>query len=180
MSQSAKPLLQATTHLPCVQVGVELAPVQFLSQAPQRVGSFSRSVSQPLAATPSQSEKPLSQISIAQLPAVSQAALALGKAQGSQLDSPQPCSGSVVTQLPVPHRFWSVPQGCPPLPPMPEPPLPASVPPVLESACVSSDTEKPSQSRLQPADEATSAASTQYRIATKTSSARSGCKGVRM
>ena len=66
--------------------------------------------SQPVVESPSQSKKPVSQVSIAQLPSVAHLAVAWGSAQGSQLGVPQPMLGSSLelhTGCPCPsgHTF---------------------------------------------------------------------------
>jgi len=78
-SQSSNPAEQAPmSHRPIVQAAVALARSQRVVQAPQRVGSLERLVSQPFVGSPSQSPKPSTQLE-AQAPAT-QRAVVLGPA----------------------------------------------------------------------------------------------------
>jgi hypothetical protein len=58
MSQSAKPALHMSEHIPALHVGVPLAPVHALPQRPQCMALELVSTSQPLAGFMSQSAKP--------------------------------------------------------------------------------------------------------------------------
>jgi len=60
--QSSNPTLQAMSQTPSVQVGVPLAVLQGLVQAPQLSSSSLRLISQPLARLPSQLAKPTRQV----------------------------------------------------------------------------------------------------------------------
>jgi nicotinate-nucleotide--dimethylbenzimidazole phosphoribosyltransferase len=81
-SQSTKPVAQAATaQAPAAQVGVALGSAQARPQAPQFAALVRVSVSQPLAAAPSQSPEPASQRSTVQAPPVQPWAATLASAQ---------------------------------------------------------------------------------------------------
>jgi hypothetical protein len=81
-SQSAKPAAHAPmAHAPDAHMALALGSAHVRPQAPQLVALAVRSVSQPLAAAPSQSPKPPVQRTMAQAPAAQPLAATLGSAQ---------------------------------------------------------------------------------------------------
>ncbi len=99
-SQLAKPVVHdATVQRPAAQAGVAFASMQAVPQAPQFATLVTVSTSQPLAATPSQSWKPASQVKPQAVPLQVAEALA-GATQGVH-DAPQVATAALLTQVPV-------------------------------------------------------------------------------
>ena len=82
-------------------------------QLPQFWGSTGREASQPFIASPSQSVKPASHTSTAQIPA-SHAAVAFGSEHGSHPFSAHPNAGSLTATHASPHCFSSLLHGAAP------------------------------------------------------------------
>jgi hypothetical protein len=104
--QLVKPSMQVGAHSPATHARVVTfcAPHTW-PHAPQCSGSVAVALSQPVAASLSQSSKPVAHVSIAHCPAASHTTVAFVLLQGAQLVAAQPVSGSLVLTQPPAHCF---------------------------------------------------------------------------